>query len=335
MKLSLEQIKNIAFGAAYVEQIDEEIVLHRFTREQEELYRAVDSGFFNKAFATACITLEFKTDSASLLLKSHIRPRSSRTFFSHDIFVDNTLCGVLKGKFENDDDIASGKAVEGEFALGEKRLEKSVRIHLPWSCSSDIIELSLDDGATLIPVKKSCKMIFFGDSITQGYDAENTSNSYASRVMLTFDAEARNKGIGGEIFRPELARLADAEFEPDIVTVAYGTNDWSGGITRELLKSRADDFLGALAKNYPSAKIFVIAPIWRADHQSERTFGEFAEIKNCFAEIIKKYPNILLIDGFNFVPHDCELFSDKSLHPSDEGFLHYANNLIEKMKMHV
>ena len=333
MKLSHQQIKDIAFGAAYVEQIDGKTVLHRFTREQEELYRSVDAGFYNKSFANSCITLEFKTDSASLTFKSHIKPRSSRLFFSNDIFVDNTLCGVLKGNFENGEDIERGKAVEGEFSLGEKGIEKSIRIHLPWSCSSDIIEISIDDGASLIPVNKSRKMIFYGDSITQGYDAEYTSNSYASRVMLNFDAEARNKGIGGEIFRPELARLADADFEPDIVTVAYGTNDWSGGITKELLEDRASDFLGALAKNYPSAKIFVIAPIWRADYQSERAFGDFAEIKNCFAEIIRKYPSIALIDGFDFVPHDCELFRDKSLHPNDEGFSYYADKLIEKMKI--
>ena len=335
MKLSLEQIKNIAFGAAYVEQIDEEIVLHRFTKEQEELYRLVDSGFYNKSFANSCITLEFKTNSTSLFLKSHIKPRSSRTFFSHDIFVDNTLCGVLRGKFENNEDLSMGKVVESKFSLGEKGIEKSVRIHLPWSCSSDIIELSIDDDSTLSPVKKSCKMILFGDSITQGYDADYTSNSYASRVMLNFDSEARNKGIGGEVFRPELARLADADFEPDIITVAYGTNDWWGGITKDTLKDKIDNFFGALIKNYPSAKIFAIAPIWRADYQSERPFGDFTEIKNCFTRVLKKYPSIALIDGFDFVPHDRELFSDKYLHPNDEGFLHYANNLIEKMKIHV
>ena len=335
MKLSLEQIKNIAFGAAYVEQIDEEIVLHRFTKEQEELYRAVDSGFYNKSFANSCITLEFKTNSTSLFLKSHIKPRSSRTFFSHDIFVDNTLCGVLRGKFENNEDLSAGKVVESEFSLGEKGIEKNVRIHLPWSCSSDIIELSLDDGATLIPVKKSCKMILFGDSITQGYDADYTSNSYASRVMLNFNAEVRNKGIGGEIFRPELARLADAEFEPNIITVAYGTNDWATEVARDTFVGRINEFFDELTRNYPNAKIFIISPIWRADWMDNHSFGDFSDIRKELQKIANKHQSIRLIDGFNFVPQDRELFSDKYLHPNDEGFKYYAKSLANELSKYL
>ena len=36
MKLSHEQIKSITLGAAYVEEIEQRTVFHRFTKEQEE-----------------------------------------------------------------------------------------------------------------------------------------------------------------------------------------------------------------------------------------------------------------------------------------------------------
>ena len=331
MKLSYDQIKDITLGAAYVEQKDGKTVFHRFTKKEEELYKISDSGFFNKAFANSCVTLEFCTNSASLFIKSHIIPRSSRRFFSHDIFVNNILIGSLKGKFESDEEVSNGKTVDGEFCLGEENREKSIRIHLPWSCSSDIIELSIDDGATLSPVKKSKRIIFYGDSITQGYDAEYTSNSYASQIMLRIKAEARNKGIGGEIFRPELAKLINDGFEPDIITVAYGTNDWFAQISKELFECRANDFFDSLAKNYPNAKIFAIAPIWRADYQDFSLLGEFAEIKECFAKISKKHQNVVMIDGFDFVPHDRNFFSDKSLHPNDDGFSYYADKLANEL----
>ena len=332
MKLNYQQISAVTIGAAYIEQINEKTVFHRFTQKEEELYKATEYNFYNKAFANSCITLEFETDSSSLYIKSHIIPRSSRTFFSHDIFVNNNLCGVLNGKFEYGEDITVGKTVEGNFLLGEKGANKRIRIHLPWSCSSDIIELSIDDGATLIPVKKSRKMMFYGDSITQGYDAEYTSNSYASRVILNLNAEARNKGIGGEIFRPELAKIANNDFKPDIVTVAYGTNDWSGCVSKDIFETRIDNFFVSLTKNYPNAKIFAIAPIWRADFENDHPMGKFSEIKECLAKISEKYSNVALIDGFDFVPHNCKLFSDKNLHPNDEGFLYYADRLTEKIK---
>ena len=101
MKLNYKQITDITFGAAYIEQINDKIIFHRFTKEEEALYKSADRNFYNKSFANSCIMLEFETDSASLYIKSHITPRSSRTFYSHDIFVNNTLLGVLKGKFEN------------------------------------------------------------------------------------------------------------------------------------------------------------------------------------------------------------------------------------------
>lgn len=335
MTLNYKQITDITFGASYIEQTNGKIIFHRFTKEEEELYKSAEYNFYKKAFANSCITLEFSTDSSSLYIKSHITPRSSRTFFSHDIFVNDKLCGVLNGKFEYDEDIETGKTVEADFLLGEKGIQKNIRIHLPWSCSSDIIELSIDDEAVIFPTKKSRKMLFYGDSITQGYDAEYTSNSYASRVALNLNVEARNKGIGGEIFRPELAEITNKDFEPDIITVAYGTNDWSAGISKKLFENRTDDFFKALVNNYPNTKIFAISPIWRSDFESQSALGKFSEIKECFDQIAKKYSNIMVIDGFDFVPHDCELFSDKSLHPNDEGFSYYANQLTKELKKHL
>lgn len=335
MKISHEQIKNITFGAAYVEQLNGKTVFHRFTKEQEALYKTVSEKFYKKTFANSCITLEFETNSSSLFIKAELTPRSSRYFYSHDVYVDNELCGSIKGEFDVTQENIEKKTVEGQFSLGSTNKEKNVRIHLPWSCSSDIIELSIDDGASIIPIQKSRKIIFFGDSITHGYDAEYTSNSYASRIMLSLNAEARNKGIGGEIFRADLARIKDDEFEPDIITVAYGTNDWFLDVSKNDFCNESEEFFEALINNYPNAKIFAIAPIWRTDYQDEHPIGKFSDVRDHFVKLAKKHPRINVIDGFDFVPHDCELFSDKSLHPNDEGFSYYAKSLEGEIKKYL
>lgn len=335
MKLTHEQIKSITLGAAYIEQVDGRTIFHRFTKEQEALYEAGRADFYNKAFSNSCVTLEFETDSSSLFINSHLVQRSSRTSYSHDIFVDGVLCGRLKGKFDNEPNAVKSGTAAGLFRLGESGKPKKVSVHLPWSYASEIIELSLDDGSSLIPIKKSLKIIFYGDSITQGYDAQNTSDTYTSRVASKLDAEARNKGIGGEIFRPELAKLKDEGFNPDIITVAYGTNDWAGGVSRETFERRSDEFFASLAENYPSAKIFAIAPIWRADWRDMHTLGEFFHIREHFSLIADKYPSVTLIDGFDFLPHDTELFSDKFLHPQDDGFAYYAEGLTNELKKYI
>ena len=327
MKLTHEQIKDVTIGAAYIDEINGKTRFHRFTREQENLYKGVSDNFYNKTFSNSCVRLEFETDSKKIFIKAEITARSSRTFYSHDVFVNDKPCGELSGKTDS----AQSKIVSKEFILGEDKTSKRICIHLPWSCSSDIIEISIDDGATVIPIKKALKMICFGDSITQGYDATSTSNSYASKISVNFNAETRNKGIGGEIFRPELAKLAD-DFEPDIITVAYGTNDWATEVSRKDFIDRMNEFFEALAQNYPNAKIFALSPIWRADWQDEHIFGDFLDIKEELLKMSKKHSSVTVIDGFNFVPKECELFSDKYLHPNDEGFSHYADRLIKELK---
>ena len=71
MKLTLEQIKAAARGVAYVTEEDGCVRLHRFTAQQEELYRQVKDEHYDRTFATAGVILEFDTNSENLNL-SHI-----------------------------------------------------------------------------------------------------------------------------------------------------------------------------------------------------------------------------------------------------------------------
>ena len=47
-----------------------------------------------------------------------------------------------------------------------------------------------------------------------------------ARLADALGAEEVNKAIGGECFFPELAATKE-DFQPEYITVAYGTNDWS------------------------------------------------------------------------------------------------------------
>jgi len=327
MKLSLEQIKNIAVGTSYIDEKDGRTVFHRFTKEQEEAYGVWNTDFYNKSFATAGVRLEFFTNSTSMFLKVHLRPASSRRFCTHDIFVDGKMIGQLGANYDDNYAAMNPICVSGKFLLGEGN--KKVCIYFPWSFVSEIVEFSLDDRATIEPVQKKLRMIMFGDSITHGYDAFSTSNSYATKVADLLNANAVNKGIGAEKFRPELAALKDY-FEPDIITVAYGTNDW-GCNDQKAFEQASKGFYEALSKNYPNAKIFAITPIWRADIDDSREF-KFRFVNEYLHKIADSLDNVTAIDGYDLVPEDTSLFSDLYLHPNDAGFAYYAAKLYEKIK---
>ena len=327
MNLTLEQIKSIAKGVSRVEERDGAIHLLRFTAEQEAVYATRDDkGFWKKSYATAGVRLEFITNSRTLSMETKISAGASRRFFSYEVFCNGVKVGSHGGE-DLTDDVVVG--TYGDLGEGEKR----IKIVFPWSVASPLLRLTLDDGATLLPVKKSCRMLIYGDSITHGYDAKNPSGSYASLLTDALDADAINKAIGGEVFRPAIAETGDrAEF--DYVTVAYGSNDWSHK-GKEDFEADCSAFYETLSRLYPTAKIFAITPIWRADNDRLTKVGEFSYVADYIEQVTKDLPNVTVLRGVDFVPKDPSYFSDKYLHPNDEGFAHYFKNLYEAMKKHL
>ena len=188
-----------------------------------------------------------------------------------------------------------------------------------------VVEL-LQDGATVHPVKKTRKMLAFGDSITQGYDAIYPSRSYQNRLSDLLDASCINKGIGGERFFPALLD-GELDLQPDLITVAYGTNDWSkrDPVTFE---NNCRGFFEKLTARYPDAKIIAITPIWRADNTKQTPFGApLSEAVKRITDICAEFPRIAVIHGGSFTPRLGEFYADAYLHPNDMGFAFYAENL--------
>ena len=328
MNLGFNKIKEIILGVAYTEEKDGMLCLHRFTKEQEEMYKPYNVDFYNKTFGTAGVRLEFLTDSTSLSLSANISPASSRTFFAFDVYVNGSLIKTAMGDMPED-------SADFEFEAKLGKGDKKVAVYFPWSAAARIRSFSLDDGSVATPVSKPYTMISFGDSITHGYDAKNPSFSYASRLADALEADAINKGIGGEMFYPALAALKD-EISPDYITVAYGTNDWYFCKSTEVFDKSCKDFYENLSANYPNSKIFAITPTWRSDwKKTENRFAPFEHIYNTIKSVAASLPNVTLIDGIDLVPHDKTCFSPDVLHPNDEGFRHYANNLYAEIKKYI
>lgn len=334
MKLTFEEIKNIVTGAARVTQEEDGIHLYRFTELQERAYKELKDHLYYKTFSSSGIKLSFRTDSEKLFLKMTAIQASSRQYFSVDVFVDGKYSESLDNYtgLEFPKDYTKIEAKLGshskEFYLGKG--DKTVCVHFPWSVSTIIEEVSVDDGAYTERVEKEKKLLVFGDSITQGYDALRPSNRYIAKVAEALGAEELNKAIGGEIFFPELPAIKD-DFNPDYISVAYGSNDWS--LTDvATFKSNCRAFFENVRKSYPEAKIFAITPIWREDYKKEKLFDSFLNLDKYIRECTEGIEDITVISGFDIVPHDINYFADLMLHPNDEGFDIYYNHVIDVIK---
>lgn len=334
MKLKLDQITAAALGAAYVTEETDGISFHRLTAPQEDVYRRLrDETMLRKAQATAGVVLSFRTDSRILSLKGTFGPAWTRHFCSVDVTASGTYLGSVDNfsHLSMEGNYASVVCERGpfkkDFNLGPG--EKTVKIYLPWSASVALTELSLEDGSSFAPVRPGKKLLFIGDSITQGYDALRPMNRWPARVADALGMEEVNKSVGGESFFPELVAEAE-ELNPAAVFLAWGTNDWGLG-TRDSLLENAPKVFRHLRQKYPNAPLYAIIPIWRGDSKPDRVYGDFEQMRadiRGFAEAA----GAICIDGYDLVPHDPKFFGDLRLHPNDEGFSHYAKGVLKAMK---
>ncbi len=333
MKLNLHQIREITQGAVGVKEEQDKICFFRFTKEQEEIYSKREYFYF-KTFATSGIKLCFKTNSTKFKIKGVASCGSARSYYCFELFVNKRKFGELNN-FQN------GAALKlyplGEFPLGgfetEWQLgegEKLIELIFPWSVKIQMEEISLDDDCYIEAVRPKQKLLCFGDSITHGYDALYPGMKYTSRLAEALGAEEFNKGIGGELFFPALAETREA-FEPDYITVAYGTNDWARR-DREAFVKNCNWFFKNLCKNYPSTKIYAISPLWRRDMDESKSFGPFTDLDAVIGGVVSKYENVRFISGFNILPHSEEWFADKKVHPNDEGFYKFFECLRDELK---
>ncbi len=329
MKLNLDQVSKITQGVVDVKEDNGVFSFYRFSpKEAEATNQAI-------ALCTAGIELNFKTDATALNLAVDISGEDTpRSFFAVDVFCNGDFIGSIQNIKDEDcvGDYANKEYTTGNFdgKFDFPSGEKNIRIVLPHSKICKITGVELRDATFIEPVKKPKLLLAFGDSITQGYDSLHPANTYAMRLADALDAQIINKGIGGECFKPEIAKTEEV-IDADLITVAYGINDYTV-FTQEEFTKNCKGFITILAEKYKNTPIFVITPIWCDLTGKEYKFGDVSDVDRIINKVCAPFDNINVIHGWELIPHDSKYYGDLWLHPNDSGFEHYFNNLIKEIQ---
>lgn len=315
MNLTLETIQRITTGAVSIVQEKGWFCFRRFSRAPE-VYFPNDAGFQAKVTATASVTLDFITDADRLEFQYQATRASSRSLFFLDLYVNNALV-TTHGRTDAEE------TIDGYFSYPLPAGENRVTLYFPNLYNMMLKDISLTDASVILPPDYTNTMICYGDSITQGYDAERPSLSYANRLAYSLNARMVSKGIGGDIFHPEL--IDDGNLNPDIITVAYGTNDWAHS-EYDVFLHDASSFLHKIREFYPQAQVFVITPIWRRDNDRITACGSFDEMAAALKDICRNFPGVHVIDGLSLTAHTAQMLVDH-VHPGDLGHVLYGANL--------
>ena len=313
MKLTEQEIRSITVGALGITYEDGVYHFFKYTEKQLCFFEKADEGLGRRARTTTGIRLDFHTSSPYMAFEATGSGK-------YEVFVD----GLFSEQFHIKD--TDRCKCELRAPLGDKKDEHRVTLLLPSHGIGSLSYIELADGASLRPHTFDEKLLFIGDSITQGWDTHIDGMSFAYRLSFFYNAESVIQGTGGAYFHE--GAFDSLPFRPDRVFVALGTNDFTHYATKEEMAIHADAHLALIAKEYADKELYYISPIFRADNQ--KRMGSLAEAREVLTKIAEGH-GFTHIDGLSLVPPHAFFFTPDLLHPNALGYLQYTENLLHAL----
>lgn len=315
MKLTYEELKKYYFGAySFSETEDGYLQAFQYSAPQMAYFKEASDFWYDRCMASTAKTLEFITTATEISFEYKIVWIGSLDTF--ELAVDGMISQIYYVK-----DLEK----EGKLTFTLPSGSKHVTIYLPADATVWVKHFEINAEAD-IP-QKNAKVLWLGDSITQGFGPLRSAHTYVSVANRLLNYDIINQGIGGYVYDQKSLMIMEG-YMPEKIMVALGTNQY-GTESMVDIEAYYERLIKLYGKDIP---VLCITPIWRGDSP------EGLPVLERFCENVKKicskYPNIEIVDGFKLIPHLSEYFLD-NLHPNALGSEVYGRNLvlaIQKLK---
>lgn len=310
-QLTNDELKKIYFGAySFKETDDGYLQAFQYTDDRVEYFKAAFDFWYDRCLATTAKTLEFTTEATNITFDYKFVWRGSED--SVEAWVNGLAHQIQYVKDMED---------EGTVSFDLPNGPKNVIIYLPSDATLLIRNVQINGEYS--PAVKNTKVLWLGDSITQGYGPLRSAHTYVSVANRLLNYDIINQGIGGYVYDVNALEPMPG-YRPDKIIVALGTNQYGDQSMDGIVK-----YYDRLTTLYSGIPILAITPIWRGD--SEEGMPTFLSFCEKLKEIISRYPAVQMIDGFELVPHLPEYYID-NLHPNVIGAEMYGRNLVERIR---
>lgn len=289
--------------------------LNRFTEAQLNYYRSCGQSAEIRAACLSGAFIGVESKSKVIEIEFIIKGRA-RNYLGFDLEVDDRVIKSIRIDLLPEMEKMKLKL----FQFPDEKTRK-IKLYLPVSVAIEILSFSAEGQPLKSPEKK---LLCLGDSITQGMDAVFPFCTFPVITAKILNADLINQGVGGQIF-DEKTIDENFPFQPDIITVAYGVNDWYRDFTIEKIEKSVFSYLEKLKKVFHQSKIFVITPVWTNVEDQTKAAGNLQDVRNII-ENIAQSTGCNVIDGLSLVPHNNFYFVD-GIHPNETGHLIYGVNL--------
>lgn len=308
--MSNEELKRIYCGAyTFGETEDGYLQAFQYSKPQMDYFEGALLMWFERCDASSAKTIEFVTDATKLSFDYKLIWTCSKDSF--EVWVDNQAVSIVY--LENIEN-------EGTLSFELPEGKKKVVVYLPVDATALI--RNFDINSDFEPVKKGEKVLWLGDSITQGYGPLRSAHTYVSVANRMLNYDIINQGIGGYIYDKNSLMKMEG-YTPDKIIVALGTNQYGTETMKDI-----EEYYEVLTDIYRDIPILCITPLWRGDNaEGIPTLISFCKkVKN----IACQYEQVTVVDGFKMVPHLPEYYLD-NLHPNALGAEMYGINLVKEI----
>ncbi len=307
-----EELRSVYFGAySFREAPDGYLQAFQYSPAQMAYFKAAQDFWYDRCMASTAKTLEMRTSARKVSFEYRIIWEGSQDSF--EMAVDGLIADICYVK-----DLPK----EGTLAFSLPEGEKDVVIYLPADATVLLRNCEID--GAYAPARKNEKVLWLGDSITQGYGPLRSGQTYVSVANRLLNYDIINQGIGGYVYDKNSLMPMEG-YRPDKIIAALGTNQFGCGTMRDV-----EEFYDTLAEVYGDRiPVLCVTPLWRGD------LPEAIPVLERFCEGIKavagRYPNVTVADGFKLVPHLKEYFLD-ALHPNALGAEVYGRALTAEIR---
>ncbi len=305
------ELKNIYFGAYFFEETEDGYLQSfQYSKEQMEYFKGAFDFWYDRCMASTAKTLEFTTEATSISFDYKFLWKGSEDSF--ELYVDGLATDIRYVK-----DLEKEGSLKWTLPSGMK----NVIIYLP--ADATILIKNFMINASYTKAEKKEKVLWLGDSITQGYGPLRSAETYVSIANRFLNYDIINQGIGGYVYDKKSLMKMEG-YSPDKIIVALGTNQFESETMKDV-----EEYYERLFEVYGTEiPVLCISPIWRGDRPDKiEKFNEFCENVK---KIAGKYKNVKVVDGFRLVPHLSEYYID-NLHPNCLGTENYGRNLVDEI----
>lgn len=313
MILTNEELKSVFFGAYRFEETEDDY-LHpiQFTKRQVDYFKNLLEFYYVRSLAGNAKTIELETTATEIGFDYKLR------WFGGLDAVELVVNGKLLSRIDAEA-LKSGDKINFTLPKGEK----NVVIYLPTDAQLVLKNFSIN--APFTPAKKGKRVLWIGDSITQGYGPFSPAGTYVSVANRILNYDIINQGIGGYYYDENSLDFMDG-YSPDKIIIAMGTNQHSDPAAATKIAA----FYKKLNSIYGNIPVLCITPLWRPDLKGE-DYHAFVKFCEKITELCGEYGNISVINGLTLIPHLNDYFLD-NVHPNALGCEVYGRNLVEVIR---